>query len=181
MTTTAHLATRNISEVNTPDTTPTASDPASKPQLKRIRASGTWTGSLGTEVNIRNFTFTTAEPVELGGDNSAPTPMDYVVGSFLGCLAVVLELVANERGVRIRSLDLEAIGTLDRRGFAGIADVSPHFQALTGTVDVDADTDAETFRALIDDVQRRCPAFNLFRDAGVTPAITWILSGTVLG
>ncbi|MDO5495152.1 MAG: OsmC family protein [bacterium] len=153
---------------------------STKPQLKRIRATGRWTGRLGTDINVRNFSFATAEPVALGGDDSAPTPMDYVVGAFIGCIAVVLELVASEQDIQIESLDLEATGTLDRRGFAGIADVSPHFQALTGTAEVHAPTDAQTLRAVIQEVERRCPAFNLFKDAGVTPAITWILNGEVL-
>nr|NLD40133.1 OsmC family protein [Actinomycetales bacterium] len=164
----------------TPPTPTTEVQTASTPQLARIRARGTWTGRLGTDIAIRKFGFATAEPVAVGGDDSAPTPMDYVVGSFLGCIAVVVELVANEWDVTIGSLELEAIGTLDRRGFAGTADVSPHFQSLTGTADVESDADAETFRAIIADVERRCPAFNLFRDAGVTPAITWILGGRVL-
>ncbi len=150
------------------------------PQLKRIRAKGTWTGKLGTDVTVRDFTFATAEPVALGGDDSSPTPMDYVVGAFLGCISVVLELVATERGVTLHSLELEGTGTLDRRGFAGIADVSPHFQALTGTAYVEADTDEATLRGIIAEVERRCPAFSLFKDAGVTPAITWILGGEVL-
>lgn len=161
-------------------TTTSGNAAASTPQLARIRTRGTWTGKLGTDITVRDFTFATAEPVPLGGDDSAPTPMEYVVGSFLGCIAVVLELVAKEWDVTIDSLELEAIGTLDRRGFAGTADVSPHFQSLTGTADVETDADEETFRAIIADVERRCPAFNLFRDAGVPPAITWILAGKVL-
>ena len=47
-----------------PSTSTSAS--ASTPQLKRVRANGTWTGALGTDLSVRNFTFATAEPVALG-------------------------------------------------------------------------------------------------------------------
>ena len=30
--------------------------------------------------------------------------------------------------------------------------------------------------ALVAEVERRCPLYNLFRDAGVTPAIRWSLN-----
>lgn len=149
------------------------------PQLKRIRATGSWRGALRTDLTVSKKTFTTAEPLALGGDDSAPTPMDYVVGAFLGCITVLIELVARERDVAIDAIELDATGSLDRRGFGGQPGVSPSFQEIAATVHLDADLTADSLPDFIAEVERRCPAYNLFNDAGVTPQVTWLLNGEV--
>lgn len=149
----------------------------STPQLKSIRARGTWTGALRTDIEVGSFSFTTGEPIALGGDSSAPTPMDYVVGGFLGCLTALIELVARERGIDIAVIRHAATAKFDRRGFAGLADVSPAITSLEATVWVEATALSDEFAELIDQVEKRCPAYNLFHQAGCTPEVTWLLNG----
>lgn len=144
------------------------------PQLKHVRANGTWRGRLKTELTIRGFDpFFTAEPVPAGGDDSAPTPMEYVVAALNGCLAVVIETVAAEQGVRLEGFDLESVATMDTRGFYGTADVTPHFLDLTNRVRFMTAHDAAFLPALKQQVERRCPALNLIKDAGVPVTLDW--------
>ena len=150
----------------------------SAPQIKSIHARGRWAGALKTNVETGHFTFDTAEPRLLGGDDSAPTPMDYFVGGFLGCITVLTELVAAELDIHLHELRHVAVGRLDRRGFAGLADVSPSFQSVTATIYVECDATAEQFNRLVAEVEKRCPAYNLFKDAGVEPDVAWLLNGS---
>jgi uncharacterized OsmC-like protein len=149
------------------------SDAADTPQLKHVRSSGTWVGHLATELTVRRFPpFFTGEPARAGGDDRAPTPMEYVVAALNGCLAVVIETVATEQGVPVRGLQLESDATMDTRGFAGTADVSPHFLELTNRVRLTID-EPEALQAIRVQVERRCPALNLVRDAGVRLTLDW--------
>lgn len=150
------------------------SDP-SVPQISTIRATGTWAGKLRTDLRVGGFQFATGEPVALGGDNSAPSPMQLVVGAFNGCLVVVLEIVAREQGITLDSIHVETTATMDRRGFAGTAPVSPHFQTVDTTVDVSGPLTPDTLAELAQRVESRCPAYNLLNDAGARVSVTWNL------
>jgi len=150
---------------------PTTDSPST---LKHVRSSGTWAGRFATELSVRQFpTFFTAEPVKAGGDDRAPTPMEYVVAALNGCLAVVIETVAAEQGVQLDGLELSSVATMDTRGFAGTADVTPHFLDLTNEARFAVSGGDEFLPALRQQVERRCPALNLIRDAGVPVVLDW--------
>jgi len=162
-----------MSATTSTTTVPTENDHTT-PQLKQVRASGTWVGQFATELSVRRFpAFFTGEPVRVGGDNRGPTPMEYVVAALNGCLAVTIETVAAEQGVRFEALDLESEATMDTRGFAGTADVSPYFLDLTSRARFVAGDGDSFLPGLQQEVERRCPALNLIKDAGVPVVLDW--------
>lgn len=147
--------------------------------LKQVRATGRWEGQMRTRLQIRDFgAFHTDEPVPVGGLNQAPSPMEYVVAAVNGCLAVVIETVAKEHDIELSALELATTGTIDTRGFRGTADVSPHFQEVTVQARLGlSDPDALGF--LLTEAERRCPALNLIRDAGVPVELDWAVDTTL--
>ncbi|MEZ7897593.1 MAG: OsmC family protein [Flaviflexus sp.] len=144
-----------------------------KPKLTNISANGTWVGQSSTDITSGEFSFRVSEPAALGGNNSGPNPFQYLIGAFEGCIAVVVETVAKEQGLTIDAVDISITGTLDLRGFEGVEGVSPHFQCVVGEVNIKADITASEFATLVTETERRCPIYNLIRDAGVTPQISW--------
>ena len=147
------------------------------PWLKSVRATGIWEGSMTTLVETRGFTFRTDEPVAVGGNDESPTPMQYVVGAVNGCVTVVIEAVAAELGIAVDGIDTFSHAKQDVRGFRGTANVSPHFKDFTLTVDLQTpvpETELDVFKA---QVEKRCPAINLVRDAGVDFDLVWRVSG----
>ena len=100
--------------------------------------------------------------------------MEYVLGSFNGCILIVIELIANEIEFSFRDLTSESVGTVDRRGMFGTADVSPHFQTVNNTIVFDTDESEERIQELKQLVQKRCPVYNLLKDAGIAIDLHWI-------
>lgn len=144
------------------------------PRLKHVRSQGRWEGQMKTRLAVRDFEpFYTGEPERAGGDNSAPTPMEYVIAALNGCLAVVIETIAGELGLQIDGMDIESDATMDPRGFLGTADVSPHFTQVTNRIRFSASGNQEFLAALQEQVVRRCPAYNLIKDAGVPVVLQW--------
>jgi uncharacterized OsmC-like protein len=130
---------------------------------------------MRTRHQVRSFTaFHTAEPVPVGGDDSAPTPMEYVVAALGGCLAVVAETVAAEQQLGLTALDIDIQATMDTRGFRGTAEVSPHFREVVVRARFGLEV-PDALPALQREVERRCPAFNLVKDAGVPVTLDWSL------
>ncbi|HHW84097.1 MAG TPA: OsmC family protein [Actinomycetales bacterium] len=152
----------------------------SRPLLSHIHVAGDWTGDLGSDLSVRTFDFSAAGPSSHGGDRSAPTPFDYLVGALLSSVISVTELVARERGIELHSVREVGVGTVDLRGLNGAPGVSPHFQHVGATIWVKAFTEVRSFREVVAEVERRCPVYSLFRDAGVEPSLTWILNGSKL-
>lgn len=149
----------------------------SEPWLKRVGATGTWERSMTTLVETRGFSFRTGEPVAVGGNDAHPTPMQYVVGAVNGCVTVVIEAVAKELDITVESIETRSQAQQDVRGFRGTADVSPHFLDFTLTVTVRTpvpEVDLDSFKV---QVERRCPAINLIRDAGVDFELVWHVVG----
>jgi|SRR5690625_1085325 len=143
------------------------------PRLADFTATGTSTGSLSTAVRARQFDFVVAEPPSLGGTDEGANPIEYLLGSLNGCVTVVIETIAAELGLAVENVATSATGTIDLRGFAGTADVSPHFQQLTLTLTLTTAVPEAELGELKAQVLRRCPVFNLIKDAGVDIREVW--------
>ena len=65
------------------------------------------------------FKITVDEPENLGGTNEGPSPVEYVLAAFAGCLNVVGNMVAKEMGFKINSLSFQVRGELDPAKFMG--------------------------------------------------------------
>lgn len=145
-----------------------------EPRVKHVRSHGIWEGRMRTRLAVRDFApFYTAEPERLGGDNTAPTPMEYVIAAFNGCLAIVIELAADERGLTIRGMEINSEGTIDQRGLLGTANVSPHFSQITCRITFQTEAGESSLTELMGIVRRRCPAYNLLNDADIPIELQW--------
>ena len=145
------------------------------PRLKHVRSSGTWQGRMTTSTRVRGFDpIVIGEPVGVGGDDNAPTPMEYVVAALNGCLAVVVETVAAERGLPLDALTVDTDATMDTRGFAGTADVAPFFTGVRVVLTMTSSAPADEVRHLRAAVERRCPALTLIVAAGVPVEMEWV-------
>lgn len=121
-----------------------------------------------TEVSVRHFhPFHIDEPKELGGTDSAPNPMEYVLSSLGGCESVMIQMIANELGITVSDLQIETNGEIDIRGLQGVEGVNPHFQSISQMIKLTVSTGTEKVDHLFDEVKKRCPAYNLIKDANI--------------
>lgn len=149
---------------------------AESTQLRTVRARAVWQGRYRTALYVRDFPpFFTAEPEKLGGDDSAPTPMETVLAAYNGCLAVVIEMVARELEFRLDALEIAAEGLIDRRGLFGVPGVPTHFQSIEIRVRLRSPENLERLELLEQQVTRRSPGHNLLQDAGIPLQLAWEL------
>jgi uncharacterized OsmC-like protein len=104
------------------------------------------------------FKITVDEPEKLGGTNEGPSPVEYVLAAFAGCLNVVGNMVAKEMGFKINSLSFQVRGELDPAKFMGKSE-EPRagYQEISVEIDLDSDADAETLNKWLEVVESRCP------------------------
>lgn len=142
--------------------------------LRKLEAVCERDGGFRNQNHVKEFTFSMDQSVKAGGTNEAPTPMDYVLASFNGCVLIIVERLAQEFDFTFQHLKAHSVGLVDRRGVLGADGVSPHFQQVKNTIWFETDETTERLEALQAMVTKRCPVYNLFKDAGVGIELNWV-------
>lgn len=146
--------------------------------LRKVEAICERDGAFRNRNFVKEFTFPIDQSIKAGGTNEAPTPMDYVLGSFNGCVLIIIERVAQELDFSLWDLKAHSVGTVDRRGVLGADGVSPHFQQVKNTIWFGTDESDERIEELKKIVAKRCPVYNLFKDAAVEIELNWVREKT---
>lgn len=145
----------------------------SKPKVTTVKARGSWHAPMQVEGKAGEFDVTMDEPEFLGGTNTGPSPMELVASALIGCAGITLTFVAREMDFKFNGATFEAEGDIDLRGFMGEPGVCRHFCAFRGTFVIDTEESRERLDEVRDQVESRCPVFNMFADAGVQSEIEW--------
>jgi uncharacterized OsmC-like protein len=113
---------------------------------------------FAVESSIRGHKIVLDQPANAGGDDAGPTPLELLLASLAGCIGTLGRIIAMQRRIELRGMDIKVEGPLDPAGLLGKpTDGRIGFEGITITVDVDADmTDGEK-DAFIHEVDARCP------------------------
>ncbi len=110
------------------------------------------------EVSTRDFSFIVDEPENLGGKDEGPNPVEYLLGSYAGCLNVVLNLIAKEQNIEINSLNIHINGGIDpARLFGQTKKSRAGFQYINVNISIDANASEEAIKDLVEKAKDRCP------------------------
>ena len=114
------------------------------------------------------------EPVEDGGSNSGPNPMQYFAAALASCQNEQAQVVAEELSLDITQIDIQLEIDLDLSGFMGMADHSEgsYKQVRMNTEVLGTITDGQA-KALGQKVDARCPILGLLRSSGCKIESSW--------
>jgi uncharacterized OsmC-like protein len=120
------------------------------------------------ETSARKFKIVVDEPQALGGTDSAPNPVEYILAGYAGCLNVVINLIASERKVKINNLNININGDINPDRFLGISKKNrAGFQSFIVEIEIDSDSSEQEIKQLIEEVKDRCPVNDNL--ANITP------------
>lgn len=127
-----------------------------------------------TEVKVRHFDIVaTDEPDSMGGTNTAPSPLENVLVSLVGCDGVIINGVAQAMGFAYSGVDFECSGQVDVRGPKGVPGIRPYFEMVTLKIVLHTDEPPARIEKLKQNVEYRCPVMNLLRSADVDLDVAW--------
>ncbi len=122
------------------------------------KASIAWDGGFRTTTTIRDFaTIATDEPRGLGGTETAPNPVEHLLGALGSCLAIGYAANASIAGVRIDDLRIDIEGDLNLKSFLGIEPGNAGYETIRATVHIETDADDATVAALHEAVVATSP------------------------
>lgn len=120
---------------------------------------------LNSTVAIRQFSVGVDEPAGLGGQDTAPNPVEYILAALGSCQEITYRLYADALGIPLNGVSVRLSGAIDLRGFFNVEErVRPGYQKIEAEVILDSPaTDADLAR-LKDIVDRHCPVLDILRN-----------------
>lgn len=109
---------------------------------------------------IRGFSTVMDEPLELGGSDSGPNPVEMLLAALGACQEIVYRAYAAMMGLKIERIEVHAKGYLDLRGLLNLADVPSGFSQVFFTTKLISDEPEEKLRQLAEMVEKHCPVMD---------------------
>lgn len=114
--------------------------------------------TLGGQQLERNFTFVIDEPEQLLGENTNPTPQEYLLGGMGACMLVGYTVGASVLGITLEKLEIDLKAGLDLRGFLEVNPNAPiGFKDVKYTIRVKGDGTKEQFEQIHNTVIKTSP------------------------
>ncbi|OBJ67873.1 OsmC family protein [Mycobacterium sp. 1274756.6] len=121
--------------------------------------------AVASTVTLGKYRIEVDEPPALGGENTAPNPVEYYLASLLSCQVVTWRFWAEKLGIAVEDITARAEGDLDVRGFFGFDDaVRAGFNEVRVVVTVSGPETPERYRELHEAVEAHCPVLDLTRN-----------------
>ena len=115
------------------------------------KAEVSWNGGFASEARIREFApVPSDEPPGLGGTDTAPNPVEQLLGALGNCLVVGYAASATTAGIELTDLRIELEGDLDLTTFLGLGDGHAGYDSIRVKVHLNSDADS----AAIDELHR---------------------------
>jgi uncharacterized OsmC-like protein len=117
---------------------------------------------LRSRVAVRGFEIGVDEPPALGGTDTAPNPVEYVLAALATCQEITYRLHADYLGIPLDGVAVALEGDLDLRGFFAVDPaIRPGFTAIRGRVTLDSPAPPEELARLKEHVDAHCPVLDL--------------------
>ncbi len=132
-----------------------------------------WEGGTINQTVVRGESVPADEPEALGGNDSAPNPVELLLAALSSCVSIGFVTTAAREGVEFDDLEIEVNGDLDLRGYLGLdADVRPGYHSLDYTVRVSSNEDPTRIEELFYSSIERSPLIdNLQNGLPVRPTL----------
>jgi putative redox protein len=108
--------------------------------------------------------FIISEPTHVGGQNCAPTPLEFLLSGAVGCYAAVFAFYAAKLGVTYDSFEAVARTDFDVRGHMMPDAPNSAFQKVTIAINVVSDAPAEKLKEVERLALAGCPGINTLRE-----------------
>ncbi|WP_455373256.1 OsmC family protein [Limibacillus halophilus] len=117
------------------------------------------------EVQNGDWRLQVDQPLETGGDNTAPDPGVYGRASLSACLTQGYVMVLAEHGITPTRLEVEVSGRMDARASVGMEGGPSGYQGIAYSVVIEADAPRERIEELLRESERRSPWLYNFLNA----------------
>ncbi len=143
------------------------------PNIHHFGVEAAATSPCRLEARARQHTVVIDEPEIRGGSDTAATPLETMLSSYLACLNVIAHLIADEMGITIDALSMSLDASFDTNGVRNTTPTTLPFPAIALTMNVTTGAPAGEIARLREDLEKRCPVTVILTQAGTKIDATW--------
>jgi uncharacterized OsmC-like protein len=126
--------------------------------IKTVSVDAAQVDGFKIEAKMRQHTAIIDQPVAGGGTDSGPTPLEYLFISLASCVVTIGHIVAKQRHLPVRKIEVHIEGNVDTDVFMGKStEARAGFSGIRVLTKIDADMTREEKEAFLHDVDLRCP------------------------
>lgn len=143
----------------------------------KFQLSGAAETSTRSKVTSRDVNIIIDEPIERGGTNEGPMPVEMVFAGLIGCTHVISNKLAKANKVAITSMDIDVVTTMDSRGTRLIEPIDVPFPEAILTINATMEGSQEGIEAIISQLKEHCAVSKMLRQSGTQITENWIVNG----
>lgn len=143
----------------------------------KFRLSGTAESSTKSQVTSRDVTMIIDEPIERGGTNEGPMPVEMVFAGLIGCTHVISNKLAKANDVEVVDMDIEVVTTMDSRGTRLIEPIDVPFPDTVLHIKATMNGSDDGIEAVIHKLKEHCAVSKMLRMSGTKVTENWLVNG----
>lgn len=116
------------------------------------------------EVEARGLKIIADEPLQAGGSNLGPTPVELLLGSLGSCQAIATLIFASMKRIRIDEIQVEVEGDMNNDGLTGLnPDAPTGYQDIRFHFFIKSPEPEERIKELLEFSEQKCPVGDTLR------------------
>ena len=127
--------------------------------------------------SARGKTAVIDEPVQRGGTDEGPMPVEYVFVGLLGCTHVISNKLAKANGISFTSMDIDIKVTMDSHGTRLIKPVDVPFPEVVLSIKAEYDGPREGALRVAERLRHHCAVSKMLQQSGTRVLEQWTLNG----
>ena len=126
--------------------------------IKKVEVAALLGPEMKIESRIREHRVVIDQPKIGGGTDSGPTPLEYLLCALAGCIGSIGRLVAHQKKIVLRGMEISVSGELDTDVLLGRSQQGrAGFGCIKVRAKIDADLTDEQKLKFLEEVDARCP------------------------
>lgn len=134
----------------------------------------TTSDGMATTATAREHTVVIDADAQMGGKEMGPNPMETVLSALAACENISARIIAQEMEFDLRGIDFEIVAELDPQGIMGDPNIRTYFEKVKVKATLKTTESNDRIQALKQAVERRCPAYGMFKAANVEMIDHWV-------
>ena len=143
------------------------------PNIHHFGIEAAATSRCRLEARARQHSVVIDEPTIRGGSDSAATPLETMLASYLACLNVIAHLIADEMRITLDALSMSLDAAFDTNGVRNTTPTTLPFPEIALTMNVTTSASDAEIAGLREDLEKRCPVTVILTQAGTKIDATW--------
>jgi len=133
--------------------------------------------STKSTASARGKDYVVDEPIQRGGTDLGPMPVEYVFMGLSGCTHVISNKLAAANGITFSDMDIDIAVTMDSHGTRLINPIDVPFPEVTLTITANYEGPSAGAMQVVRKLRAHCAVSKMLQESGTRVVENWVLNG----